>query len=256
MSRTTTLLERGRSQLSCVPEHGTDIGAAASTDWTRTPGTVLGGGRRVDRNSNLSRTGAAIIARRNVFREEPWKAPSVQALTRQMGRSANARPLLVEGPAGPVISAVGQQRDHSIASDVLGRAQESRVRAGIAMPRGVNSPANQQQRGQRRKRRQRPAQSFGAVFEHRDAFGKPKFIGRTDSTPEARFAQDIQQHQTIRNMMTYQQGRSDVVWSGVGQYPLGPEEMSRITEKIVEERSKKLHAQKLRGPKPYSRHGY
>ena len=126
----------------------------------------------------------------------------------------------------------------------------------IAMPRGVNSPANQQQRSQRRKRRQRPAQSFEAVFEHRDAFGKPKFIGRTDSTPEARFAQDIQQHQTIRNMMTYQQGRSDVVWSGVGQYPLGPEEMSRITEKIVEERSKKLHAQKLRGPKPYSRHGY
>ena len=74
MSRTTTLLERGRSQLSCVPEHGTDVGAAASTDWTRTPGTVLGGGRRVDRNSNLSRTGAAIIARRNGFREEPWKS--------------------------------------------------------------------------------------------------------------------------------------------------------------------------------------
>ncbi len=269
MSHTTTVQLAPR--LSTVPELGAGgagsseaAGGAGSREttrsanWTRTPGNALGGARGLTRNSNLRRTGAAFIARRNVFREQPWKAPSVQALSRQMGRSREANPLLVEGPAGPVISAVGRQSDHHIASDVLSRAQERRVNAGIAMPHGPPTSRGQSQRraGNAIMRARHPAQSFGAVFEHRDAFGKPKFIGRTDTTPEARFAQDIQHHQAVRNLMTYDGGRSDVVWTGVGQFPLGPDEMSRITEKIVEERSKKLHAQKLRGPKPYSRHGY
>ena len=285
MSYTTTVSLAHVGRLSSVPEHGSDVSgssavsavsggsSSSSSSWRRTRGEMLGGGV-ADRNSNLTRltrTGAAIIARRNVFREQPWKAPSVQALSRQMGRSRDANPLLVEGPAGPVISAVGRQSDHHIASDVLGRAQERRVRAGIAMPR-AGRPLAAEGAGQTQRRAgnsimqpksrlqqrppRRPVQSFGAVFEHRDAFGKPKFIGRTDSTPEARFAQDVQQHQAVRNLISYDGGRSDVVWTGVGQYPLGPEEMSRITEKIVEERSKKLHAQKLRGPKPYSRHGF
>ena len=129
MSYTTVQLA---PRLSTVPELGTEgVGSsdtARSTNWRRTPGNTLGGARGFTRNSNLGRTGAAVIARRNVFREQPWKAPSVQALSRQMGRSREANPLLVEGPAGPVISAVGRQSDHHIASDVLIRAQERRVR--------------------------------------------------------------------------------------------------------------------------------
>ena len=261
-SYTTTV--QAQPRLSSVAEHGTDVGAAPSAlDWRRTRGHTVGGGSGL--NSNLRRTGASIIARRNVFRDEPWKSSSVQALTSKMGRGRDANPLLVEGPAGPVISAVGQRSDNAIASTVLAHAQEQRVKNGLPMPFGRTQVSNAARRsagnailhgGQLRQRHNHKSCSFGAVYEHRDAFGKPKFVGRTEKAPEVRFAQDIQQHQAVRNLMTYERGRSDVVWTGVGTYPLGPEEMSKITERIVEERSKKLHAQKLRGPKPYSRHGY
>ena len=37
------------------------------------------------------------------------------------------------------------------------------------------------------------AVSFGAVYEYRDVFGTPKFVGSTDKIPEARFREDVDQ---------------------------------------------------------------
>lgn len=73
--------------------------------------------------------------------------------------------------------------------------------------------------------------------------------------PEKRFLED-RRHQGIRNLLTYQGGRSEVVWAGVGTYPLGRAEMEVLTGEIAATRATKLNAQKLSGIKPYSKHGF
>ena len=102
----------------------------------------------------------------------------------------------------------------------------------------------------------RNERSFGAVYEHRDCFGRPKFISNTNDVPERAMASDARQHKGVRDMMTYQGGRSNVVWAGTGTFPLGPKEMKTITNGIVARRAETLQIQKLSGPKPYSRHGW
>ena len=100
--------------------------------------------------------------------------------------------------------------------------------------------------------------AFGAVYEHRDCFGKPKFVGSTtDRAPEEAFVADARQHQAVRNMLVHQGGQSNVVWAGAGDgRVLGPQEMQTITQGIVARRAKKLEVEKLRSIKPYSRHGF
>ena len=182
------------------------------------------------------------------MRQRPWQAPSVQALANQMAeRRKEATPLLIEGPAGPVISAVGSKRDHRLASDALAALQQKRVHSGQPMPThplGRNVAAYGGGR------------SFGAVYEYRDSFGVPKIVGATGSTPEAAFETDQKKHQGIRNLMQRQNGQSKVVWAGAGTFPLGQAEMRSITDEIVDQRSKQFQLRKLRGHKPYSRHGY
>jgi hypothetical protein len=164
-----------------------------------------------------------------------------------MGNNATARPLLVEGPAGPVISAVGTAADNRAASSALLFAQTRRSRAGIAMPT-TRASANVVGRGGGR--------SFGAVYEYKDCFGVPKVIGKTSTNPESALLGDAKNHQDVKNMLSYQGGEQDIVWAGVGTYPLGKQEMESITAKIVDQRSKKYQLAKLSGPKPYSSHGY
>lgn len=60
----------------------------------------------------------------------------MQRLAGRMGMSTAARPMIVEGPAGTILAAVGHERDHGAAGRVLQKAQEARVRAGLPMPHG------------------------------------------------------------------------------------------------------------------------
>ena len=191
----------------------------------------------------------------------------------------HSQPLLVEGMAGDVLSAAGSNRDHALASDVLARAQQERVRRGVPMPTAPPAPWRSREAGGGRMPgggrrlgrggasivggghggrggRRRNERSFGAVYEHRDCFGCPKYISDTDGVPERAMAHDARKHKGVRDMMTYQGGRSNVVWAGTGSFPLGPNEMKTITTKIVERRAQTLKIQKLGGPKPYSRHGW
>lgn len=247
-------------------------------------GHRLGGGSQQSSRSAgslLATSGAGVVARRNVLggrgaaggaAAAPWAAPSVRALGKQMrvGNRAS-QPLLVEGPAGDVLNAAGSKRDHALASDVLAHAQRERMRAGVPMPTGPPQPWRRREGGGGRRlgrggasivgggcggRAPKNQRSFGAVYEHRDCFGRPKFISDTHDAPERAFAADKRKHKGVRDMLTYQSGKSSVVWAGTGTFPLGPKEMASITSKIVARRAETLQIQKLSGPKPYSRHGW
>jgi hypothetical protein len=229
--------------LAAVPEEavssggGGSGGAGGGRDW--------GAGRELGRGGALAPAGStsrqrqehALVAgaeRASVFEDKPWAAPSVQALSRRRGPEQGARPLEVEGMLGCVISAVGTDRDHEVASATL------RARGG---PHQGGGPSYQR------------TAVFGAVYEHRDCFGKPKYIGETDNAPEVRYQQDINKHQAVKNLVTQQQGRSEVVWSGRSG-TMAAADMQSITESIVGRRAAELQAEKLGGPKPYSSHGY
>lgn len=174
------------------------------------------------------------------FRNTPWASPSVQELSSQMGHSRHATPIIIETPIGDVLSAVGSSADHVIATRII---QASRETHGMSHTPRLTS-------------RYRQPPSFGAVYEHRDCFGVPKFIATTGQTPEAAIAGDMTRYQAVKNMLTYEAGSSKVVWAGAGRGVVGNREMEAITKGIMDKRAAELHAEKLRGPKPYSRHGY
>lgn len=202
---------------------------------------------RGDSTPRLKSNGAAIIGTDNVgslgaaFRNRPWAAPSVQDLSSQMGHSRHADPLIIETPLGDILTAVGNSKDHAIASRMIQAARES----------PVSCTQSRQTQG---RRDQTP--SFGAVYEHRDCFGVPRFIAKTGLVPEDAMAGDVSRHQAVKNMLTYESGSSKVVWAGTGRGVVGNKEMEAITKCILDKRTAELNAEKLRGPKPYSRHGY
>jgi hypothetical protein len=260
-----------RSRLAAVPEDQS-AGTVESGDWRKSPGRRVGGapaqGSSVDvfhgePRSRFAQSGSGVVGgdpNGAVFASKPWAAPSVQALTRQVGAAhtrshtvagrntgrlaGTADPLIVEGRLGEVLSAVGRQEDHRLASDALAEAQTLRYcAAGNRYPRASEATTTGARRGK----------AFGAVYEHRDCFGKPKYVGHTGAAPEESFAEDARRHQGIKNLLSYEEGRSAVVWSGVAP---AAGDMERITARIVEARAREQHLQKLQSPKPYSRHGY
>lgn len=53
--------------------------------------------------------------------KKPWQSPAVLSLAGRLGMIGHdhVQPMVVEGPAGTVLSAVGEDEDHRIAGDVL-----------------------------------------------------------------------------------------------------------------------------------------
>lgn len=193
------------------------------------------------------------------FEKKPWASPAVQKFTSRAGsHSEDSQTLVIEGRHGDVLTAVGSQRDHATASLALSRLRE----------RGECPPAEQAQHctplaTSRSSRAIAPSSSrrqFGSVYEYCDSFGKPQCIGHTGDVPEKQFEKDQRQHQGIKNLLFYQQGKPKIVWAGTssasGGTDLPPSALSHVTESIVQERSRQHNLAKLRGPKPYSRHGY
>ena len=224
----------------------------------------------------------------------PFLLSSLQNLTQQLGKNRQAHALVVEGRHGDILTAVGSDTDNSIASAVLSRAQQikqehdHRLRQGQGQGQGqgqykVDSARHvldetrtlhaghtprfpslsARDSGPPRWRATPQKPQFGVVYEHRDCFGKPQFIGHTGGVPEQRFSEDVGLHQGVRNLLVYQHGKSEVVWAGtsaaslgVGAQTGGESTMQTITQSIVEQRAQIHQLEKLKGPKPYSRHGY
>jgi len=179
----------------------------------------------------------------NQIMKKPWQSPAVLSLASRLGMIGHdtVQPMVVEGPAGTVLSAVGEEADHRIAGDILQQCQEDRVSRGEPMPFGLV-------KGQER--------SFGLVYEHKDSFGKPVFVGHSSGIAEERFKIDKKAHQSVKNLLTYENGKSEVVWAGSGTFPVGHEQMKAMRTHICEARAERNNIEKLTGPKPYSRHGY
>ena len=114
-------------------------------------------------------------------RQRPWQSPAVLSLAEKLSqRQSNILPMMVEGPVGTVLTAVGEHEDHKIAGSVLAHAQEQRVSNNIPMTRELAKAGGR---------------SFGMVYEHRDAFGRPIYVGHSDGLAEERFAIDRERHQ-------------------------------------------------------------
>lgn len=233
---TSTVFEHGRSPaLPSVPENST-ARIDAEHKWSAEEGRVVGKGRAFEGKSRQQYDIISGAETDNVFRDKPWNAPSVQALSKQVGKSKDTRPLLIEGMTGDVISSVGCDADNMVASAALRESRGNKT-------------------GRETMRLEKQKAVFGAVYEHRDCFGKPRYIGATDDAPENSYREDVAGHQAVKNLITHQAGRSEVVWVGKSA-AMNSADMQNITKHIIDKRSADMQAEKLKGPKPYSRHGY
>ena len=98
-----------------------------------------------------------------------------------------------------------------------------------------------------------PPFSFGAVYEHRDAFGVPRYVGETGDAPELAFQADME-HKGVRKVVQGG-GGSQVVWAGFGSGPVGAAQMEDMRKAVQHVRAERLQAAKLSSFKPYSAHG-
>ena len=259
-------------------------------------GQATGGGTARATNSIASSVACRALIKR------PWQAPSVARLANQLARvgggEGSVLPMMVEGPTGTVLAAVGDERAHSIAGDVLSRCAEQqqrqkqqsgggggergwrtsrdpsaaerssrqssqRSRLGQLTVRGggggsVGGRVPQTARGgcgggsdARTLARREPA--FGAVYEHRDSFGKPVVVGETDTVPELAFERDLARHKQLRDLATYKGGSAAVVWAGCGQ---NRDSIAAVRSAVAKDRAERNRCDKLAGPKPYSAHGF
>ena len=279
-------------------------------------GQATGGGTARAANSIASSVACRALIKR------PWQAPSVARLANKLGRGGAAgdvQPMMVEGPRGTVLAAVGDARAHSIAGDVLascaaeeqqqqqqqqrgsggtergwrtsrepssssssssssrGRSRQQRLmgsRGGEAQltvrgggggsvggrtaqtarggrEGGAHSSSSSSSSSRRQLARLEPA--FGAVYEHRDSFGKPVVVGETDTVPELAFERDLAKHKALRDLASYKGGTAVVVWAGCGRQP---EKIAAVRAAVAKDRAERNRCEKLAGPKPYSAHGF
>lgn len=270
--------------------------------------------------------GAVTSHRRGV--SPPWESQAVMDLASRVGHGdRDATPMMIEGTTGTTLAAVGNERDHQVASaaisasldkqlgekleraqlykreleakaSVEGGAQEGGAReggapramqprlrmanlddgggggGGTAMPTALAvrrsvapsggralATADEHPGALHRTPVSRPygsgeAMSFGAVYEYRDDFGRPRFVASTSQQPEATFAEDYGRHAEVRSLAN-EGGSASVVWAGVGRGPCcGAPEMQAAREAVARDRSERQRISELRGAKPYSRHGH
>lgn len=54
----------------------------------------------------------------------PWQSPAVHELSQQVGHAADATPMVLEGPTGTVMAAIGSARDHEVAGHALTQSMQ------------------------------------------------------------------------------------------------------------------------------------
>ena len=208
---------------------------------------------------------------------QPWQSPSVAALVRQATSKApnDAQPMLVEGPRGTALRAVGSAADHAAAGDALGQCIADRKKRAVD---GVEMMLPPPLTAHVESKRLRPVAEyedalpalskgaarresdlvFGAVLEYCDAFGKPRILNSTAMLPEQQYLEDGRDHPKVSRLLTAGRGSSSVVWAGVGRRSagVGEGEMAVIREAVVDSRAERLRISRLRSIKPYSSHGW
>mmetsp|Transcript_33327 Transcript_33327/g.88170 ORF Transcript_33327/g.88170 Transcript_33327/m.88170 type:complete len:296 (+) Transcript_33327:616-1503(+) len=187
--------------------------------------------------------------------EKPWQSNAVAALAARAKRGGlagggggeSAEPMIIEGPRGTSLRAVGNAEDHKVAGDALAQCYAERKarqqkyggpelllpapgsemtsRLGLggrsAEAEDAMPPSNALGRGGRRTARQRSDYVFGAVYEHVDSCGRPRVIGSTDKQPERAYLEDGRNHTGVAALLTLGRGASNVVWAGVGSRTAG-----------------------------------
>ena len=202
-------------------------------------------------------------------RMAPWQSPAVRELTQAAGRGKpEASPMILEGPTGLTFAAIGEQRDHAIASkalrDSMSQAKQccSGIQSGGSQPGGsaIAVSVGGGRLAAASSHRHRNGAAFGAVYEYRDGAGKPCYVAGTSELPEAAFARDFAAHAPVRALFdgpsAAPPGRASVVWAGIGGGPVGDAELKAARDAVCKERSERQKIQELRGAKPYSRHSH
>lgn len=198
----------------------------------------------------------------------PWESPAVRGLAGRLGAAAACPeeavvPMVVEGREGTLLTAVGSDTDHTVAGEALGRVQAERGRLGRGAAwhgEGGGRPSRTLAgagTGAGALARRRPdAPVFGCVYEYKTRSGRPVYVGDTDIRPERKFLADSRGADPETRAVAAHQGVTpEVVWAGVGQGPVGPEEMRVIRKAVREDRAQRQQVAKLGGIKPYSFHG-
>ena len=99
---------------------------------------------------------------------------------------------------------------------------------------------------------------FGAVYEYVDSAGQPRLVGSTGGQPEKKFMIDREDNASVGALLKRDtRAQAQLVWAGIGRRSrgCGEGEMAVVRRDIVGERASRLHAEKLGGIKPFSRHG-
>ena len=218
-----------------------------------------------------------------LIKREPWRSTAVAQLARRCGKDEDVMPMMIEGPAGTVLAAVGDPSCHRIAGDVLARVQEERFHNGGAR-RGIGGGGGGGRGGARGRGLQDGGRrvlnstnsasgsnggssgsgaggggygggerksgemassrgggqggravggrggggrgahgtrtmiaadqvAFGCVYEHRDCFGRARFVGDTASVPEEQFEKDRKAHRGVGYLLSEKHGgTSEVIW--------------------------------------------
>jgi len=197
--------------------------------------------------SRSRRSGPSDSSSREIVRK-PWESSAVTKFASRVGVDPRAQPMVIKNAgSGPtILGALGESEDHQIAGNVLQRVYGTAKKSSSA-----------KQSDSRAMTTSTPDEvSFGVVYEHRDCFGAPKFVGSTDIVAEKQFKLDYESNANINQVVNHNQGSTEVVWAGYGTGPIGKPEMDEIRKNIEHSRAERLNIQKLSGVKPYSRHGY
>lgn len=209
------------------------------------------------------------LARRNA---PPWESAAVRDFASRLhdpaerGTQGALSAMVLEGPKGVLLQAVGEDADHKVAGQTVADIQK-RNKAPSA-PRGLDHRPPTPPRDRKGKASsselarksagdaQEEQVAFGAVYEHRDSAGKPRLIGSTSRMPERQLELDWRQNEDVRKLATENKGGSQagLVWVGVGRGPVGQAEMAEVRRAVVDKRSERLRIEKLSGIKPYSAH--
>jgi hypothetical protein len=186
--------------------------------------------------------------------------------------------MIIEGPRGTALRAVGSATDHAVAGDALGQCiAERKKRAVDGVEMLLPPPLTEHEdskrlrpvaeyedalpalsKGTTRRRAEESDLVFGAVLEYSDAFGKPKIVNSTSMLPEQQYLEDGRTSSKVSHLLTAGRGSSQVVWAGVGRRSagVGEGEMAVIREAVVDSRAERLRISRLRSIKPYSAHGW
>lgn len=199
-----------------------------------------------------------------LYRNEPWRSPAVAALALKLGNKESGcravEPMMLQGPRGTALRAIGEKEDHNVASHTVAQIERRRLRAANASLQGGTSPSQALLKHLRAEgggeligRAQSGAPpTFGAVYEYQDSCGTAKIIASTGVLPERQFLLDKRQHSVLRAAPD-----PSLVWVGVsgGAGGLGEAQMAEVRQAVASARADRLQARKLADIKPYSRHG-